>query len=88
MLATPRYLSGLQVISDDPGSLRVNIKSRQMSLNQTLTDTVKLGQWDHVSVECIHEYYTVYGNNKQGNSVSREQVQKLTPQFLLYIYWI
>ena len=27
-----------------------------------------------------------YKKIKQGNS--REQVQKLTPQFLLYIYWI
>ena len=28
-------------------------------------ETVKLGQCDHVSVECIHEFYTGYGNNKQ-----------------------
>ena len=34
MLATPyRYLPGMQVISDDPGSMRANIKSRQMSLS-------------------------------------------------------
>ena len=31
-----RYLPGMQVISDDPGSMRANIKSRQMSLNQTM----------------------------------------------------
>ena len=34
------------------------------TLNQD-NETVKLGQWDHVSVECIHEFYTVHGNNKQ-----------------------
>ena len=33
-----RYLPGLQVISDDdPGSMRANIKSRQMPFNQTMT---------------------------------------------------
>ena len=46
----PRYLPGLQLISDDPGSMRVNIKSRQMCLNQTMKLWNLGGQ---VSVECM-----------------------------------
>ena len=38
----PRYLPDLEVISDDPGSMRANIKSRQIYLNQTMK--LKFGQ--------------------------------------------
>ena len=38
----------------------------------------------------IYIYIDRVNNNKATRSpeISREQVQKLTPQFLLYIYWI
>ena len=38
MLATPSPVSAWPAgdLGDDPGSMRTNIKSRQMSLNQTM----------------------------------------------------
>ena len=53
---------------------------------------------DMIVICCIVNIGDIWGDNrdmyhfqvKQGNSVTRGQVQKLTPQFLLYryIYWI
>ena len=64
MLATPSTVSAWQVISEVWGQYEGGhlIKTNVFEPDN---ETVKLGQHDHVSVECIHEFYTVYGNNKQ-----------------------
>ena len=55
----------------------------------------KLGFWDKYLMHILQRWYDYHGliqgkKNKATRSpeISREQVQKLTPQFLLYIYWI
>ena len=39
---------------------------------------------------CVGNALKIYSINKATRSpeISRQQVQKLTPQFLFYIYWI
>ena len=45
-------------------------------------------EWSYAVQISISFIYLKYNKATRSPEISREQVQKLTPQFLLYIYWI